>query len=272
MANAPTLLGLRVISTRPQHQAESLMHRLASLGAEVAAVPALEIAVLSEAVLTEARKQATNADVVIFISRNAVDAFFSGAPIRLSKMQVCAVGEATALALAERNVLVDTGPSAWAGLPHSTEALLAARNLAGPFIAGRNVVIVRGVGGRPTLGDALRERGAAVVYAEVYERRRPCLDSCPGLRSTLSTLVHTPPPTVLVTSVEGFENFCAMCSEVSPGKATTGWLGSCDYVALSERIAGHIAERWPDAAVCAAPQASDDGVIAALLARAGEPQ
>ncbi|MEX2326735.1 MAG: uroporphyrinogen-III synthase [Pseudomonadales bacterium] len=106
-------------------------------------------------------------DHLVFISRNAVrlgmaaiDQYWPQLPMKLA---FYAVGQATARELGNwdlQPVLPDEATS---------EGLLALPALTD--VAGQRVLIVRGVGGRPTLVDTLTERGALVDYLEVYERR-----------------------------------------------------------------------------------------------------
>jgi uroporphyrinogen-III synthase len=53
----------------------------------------------------------------------------------------------------------------------NSEALLQAPAL--QAVAGEKILIMRGLGGRTHLGDALCARGAQVDYCELYERRLP---------------------------------------------------------------------------------------------------
>ncbi|MCP4043939.1 MAG: uroporphyrinogen-III synthase, partial [Gammaproteobacteria bacterium] len=71
---------------------------------------------------------------------------------------------------------------------------------------GRRVVIFRGEGGRETLGETLRERGALVEYAEVYRRVRP--DTDPDL--LLEPLMRGGVDAVIVTSMHGLRNLFDM--------------------------------------------------------------
>ncbi len=261
---AAALRGVDVIATRPSHQAKGLTQRLESLGATVVEIPALEIAFASPSALTLARARAARAEIVIFVSRNAVDAFYDDAHEVRLRGPVCAVGASTAAALGALGVVADEAPqNTDPDLPHSTEALLMLPRLQSAEVAGCRIVIVRGVGGRPTLGNALRDRGAEVEYAEVYERQRPVL-----ARSVLGGLVGSDSWVIVITSVEGFDNFCAMCLESIPGCMTERWLSRCAYLVLSERIAHWVTRRWPQSRVYAASQASDEGVVKALLANA----
>ena len=61
--------------------------------------------------------------------------------------------------------------------PGDSEALLAQDAL--QDIAGQNIVIFRGDGGREHLARALAARGARVEYAECYRRARPQVDLSP---------------------------------------------------------------------------------------------
>ncbi len=109
------------------------------------------------------------ADLYVFISPNAVT--FAGRLLEGHSLpdgaRLAAVGSGTAQALQQAGFKVDLLPDA----RFDSEGLLALPELS--RLAGRRVVIVRGEGGRPLLGDELRARGADVVYAEVYRRSRP---------------------------------------------------------------------------------------------------
>jgi len=265
-ADPQPLVGARVISTRPRRQAVGLTHRLTALGASVFEFPAIEIVPLSRGLIAEAQKDVATTDFVIFVSVNAVDAFFAKLYGQWSKdLVVLAVGAKTAGRLGHLGVCVDWMPDACAkDDPYSSEALLALRRLQGDQIAGRRVVIVRGVGGRQLLGDVLVQRGARVAYAEVYERRRPQTDT-----EVVHKLLSTPPPVVIVTSIEGFENFYAIVQEGSPGPCAGEWLRECQYLALSSRIAERIGpnsiDDGPRHPAWIAEQASDEGLVAKLV-------
>src|SRR5690606_19438040 len=52
-----------------------------------------------------------------------------------------------------------------------SEAMLALPEM--HDVAGKNIMIVRGVGGREVLAETLRQRGARVEFAECYRRTNP---------------------------------------------------------------------------------------------------
>ncbi|WP_296815495.1 uroporphyrinogen-III synthase [Thiobacillus sp.] len=62
-----------------------------------------------------------------------------------------------------------------------SEAVLALPQL--QAVAGRQVVIVRGVGGRALMADTLRARGADVHFMECYRRTCPHADPAPCWRA-----------------------------------------------------------------------------------------
>jgi uroporphyrinogen-III synthase len=84
--------------------------------------------------------------------------------------QVFAVGPGTARALQAHGLDSIITPDG-----QDSEALLALPQLAD--VAGKRVVIVRGVGGRALLADTLRARGAQVDFMECYRRMRPRADA-----------------------------------------------------------------------------------------------
>ena len=68
-------------------------------------------------------------------------------------------------------------------------------------MSGKQVLIVRGRGGRPDLGDALQARGAQLDYLEVYERRLPEV-----AKQGVLDLTDPPVDAVVCTSNEMLEN------------------------------------------------------------------
>jgi uroporphyrinogen-III synthase len=177
--NPVDLQGMRVLLTRPAGRAVALQRALTEVGVEVLHVPLMEISPLAaaehEAVIGRCRSHIMNLDLyqrIIFISVNAVE-------FGMQLIDECwpqwpqgvtsyAIGEATAQALAKWDVAALSG-----GPSMDSEGLLARPEL--QVLEHEKVLIVRGLGGRETLADGLRQRGAKVDYAECYQRQASLL-------------------------------------------------------------------------------------------------
>ena len=163
------LEGLVVLITRPGHQADELARLIADAGGEALRFPTLEIdANIDRDAVAAELGDITQFDIAIFISTNAVTHGVSmlpetpgGTPL------VAAIGPSTARALTDAGY----APDIRATRGFTSEALLL--EPAFENVAGKRIVIFRGVGGRAMLGRELQRRGAEVVYAEVYRRDRP---------------------------------------------------------------------------------------------------
>jgi uroporphyrinogen-III synthase len=176
MTDPCTLSGIGVLVTRPAGQAEALCRRIEAAGGRAIALPAAAILPVSDPEPARALL-ATPWDLMVFVSRNAVEHALPLLPggCLPEGPTIAAVGQATARALAAAGREPDLVP----GGRFDSEALLAMDALAD--VLGFRVLIVRGEGGRPTLGETLVERGARVAYAEVYRRVRPQIDPAPLL-------------------------------------------------------------------------------------------
>ena len=170
--------GAGVLVTRPAHQAGDWCRLIEEHGGRALRLPVLEIA--GPADPAPARRRLASLDdcrLLIFVSPNAVRqalalAGEAGLPAHL---EVAVVGDATAAALAAAGRPADLVPAS----SQDSEGLLALPRLRA--VAGETVVIVRGEGGRPLLGDTLARRGARVEYLEVYRRVYPQTDVAPLL-------------------------------------------------------------------------------------------
>jgi uroporphyrinogen-III synthase len=171
-----SLAGTRVLVTRPADQAKAWCETLAQEGAQAVAVPMLELVPVSAPEQVQALKaRVLDFDLyqkVIFVSRNAVshamewlDTYWPQLPVGI---EYFAVGSSTAGALKELGL-----PAQAPGGAMNSEVLLEDPALQPAQVAGQRVLIFRGVGGRPHLGQVLSERGARVDYAELYERLMP---------------------------------------------------------------------------------------------------
>ena len=174
------LNNLRVLVTRPADRSAEFAAALTEAGAAVSLQPLLDIAPLSSPEHSEAMQKSRsllmNLDSyqqIIFISVNAVhygldqiDQYWPQWPLGI---QVYAIGAATAAALAERDIAVHHSAQAM-----NSESLLACADL--QHISHSKILIIRGVGGREHLAEQLRQRGAAVDYAECYQRCKPDID------------------------------------------------------------------------------------------------
>ena len=165
-----TLHGLRVLVTRPAHQAEGLCRLIEQAGGEAQRLPLIEIAPPQDEAAAKACLAGLAAfDIVIFISANAVHRcyLYIGGNLPAGPQLAC-VGQGTARQLQtdfqrEADLLPIDG--------YNSEALLALPAM--QQLAGKRVLIVKGEGGRTLLADTLADRGAEVDYANLYRRRLP---------------------------------------------------------------------------------------------------
>ncbi len=121
--------------------------------------------------------------LVVFVSPNAVQQAFAAMPEGFRWPQdvpAAVVGPASAQALAAHGVAAPTyrviRPDSHADdARQDSEALYASLDVA--TLSGREVLIVRGNGGREWLADRLREAGVAVRTVEAYRRSVPVPDA-----------------------------------------------------------------------------------------------
>ncbi|MDR2507696.1 MAG: uroporphyrinogen-III synthase [Candidatus Accumulibacter sp.] len=195
-----SLLGQRILVTRPEKQAEGLGNAIRALGGYPVFFPLLEIAPVEDvAPLLRLAPRIRDYAIVVFVSPNAVE--FS-LPVLLEagawpeNARAAAIGPGTANSLARfgiGNVIV---PAA----RFDSETLLELPEFAKERVEGRKVLIVRGDGGRELLADTLARRGAAVDRVTCYRRSTPA-DARP-LRKALSDGLHA----LTVSSSEGLRN------------------------------------------------------------------
>ena len=186
--NPCDLGGRGVLITRPAAQAEGLCRLVEAAGGRPIRFPAIAIEPVADR--EPARKLlAQDWDLILFVSRNAVEQALPLFPNRRlpAESQLGVIGAATAQAL----TLAGRAPDLMPDGRFDSESLLAL-----PELAGRRVLIVRGVGGRGLLGDTLVERGARLAYAEVYQRTLPVTDAAP-------LLTHWRRDVQLVTATSG---------------------------------------------------------------------
>lgn len=156
-----------VLVTRSAAQAGPLGDALTAAGFEVSYLPALSIDPVAEADIKAARAEQAAPDIALFVSTNAVE--FGYAALDLpATVTIGAIGEATATALKDLGATVTITNAEGS----NSESLLHHPAL-NEAVTNKEVLIVRGNGGREVLADTLTERGARVSYVEVYERVVP---------------------------------------------------------------------------------------------------
>lgn len=163
------LQGLSVLVTRPAAQSDALCELIEQGHGRPVRFPAMEITAAADADLARASlAQVDQAQLLIFVSVNAVQYAFPLLPDTLpADLLIAAVGEATAHKLEEYGLDPDLIPKD----RFDSESLLALNELQN--MQHKQVIIVRGNGGRSKLKDELEQRGARVDYAEVYQRLLP---------------------------------------------------------------------------------------------------
>ncbi len=247
--------GLKVLVTRPEHQAEHLCQLIEAQGGQVERLPALRILPLAGGVAGDRLAQVGHYDVIIFISTNAVRhalPWLPATPWHRFPPQILAVGRATA------EIIRAVGlPLAWTPRERfDSEALLASPALSA--VDGKRVLIVRGEGGRTLLGQTLATRGAQVDYAEVYRRvlAHPVDDR-------LFREWHQRVAVTTATSNDLLDSLWTLA-----GETAQPLLRETPLVVISRRMAEHACQLG-FRAIYQASQAGDEAIVECLCARWG---
>ncbi len=251
----PSLNGLTVLVTRPEHQAGPLCQLIAQHDGYAIRCPALVIGEPQNwtpalAVLDRLDRY----DLAIFKSANAVDRAMpliqqrGGIPPRL---EITAIGKATAQALARYGI----NPSVQPAQGFTSETLLALLRFQPGVVNSQAMVIVRGEGGRGLLAETLSARGAHVDHAEVYRRKQPTTD----LSALLERWQRGQIGAVVVASGESLLNLFDML-----GAAGQDYLRETPLIVVSIRIQ-RLAAAQGCRHILIAQEASDDAILTALL-------
>ena len=260
-ADRPTstsLRGVRVLVTRPAHQAEALIQKIEAAGGEAVRLPTIEIAAPTDtAALQSTLNRLSAFAYAIFISPNAVRQFLpqlhlhGGVP---SGLQLAAVGQGTLRALKDAGFDKVLAPTT----RFDSEALLEL--LPATSVAGKEILIVRGEGGHKLLSESLSARGARVTFAECYRRILPRQPDA----AILARLLRGDIDILIFTSIEGAQNLCTLVGEAGQDK-----LLAMPVVVMSERLAQTCRELGFHAELCVTAQASDAAMVATLRAWRG---
>ena len=228
MADAP-LAGLSVLITRPEGQAGELISAIEAAGGRSIVFPVIEIEPRSAQLIKADLAGQADPDLVIFVSRNAVEHGLAWS----GEGAIAAVGPATAAAIEAAARVVDIRPADG----FDSESLL--REPALQDVRGKTIRIIRGNGGRELLAATLRERGANVDYLEVYARRLPEYAG-----SEIEELRHDLEAgkigAVVVMSVESLHNLLELLPE-----SCHPALGKTRLVTPASRVIKEMADRLP---------------------------
>ena len=195
-----------ILVTRPKHQAETLSDLIEKQGWNAIRFPTLQIAGIDTKTIRQQLDTLKQYQWLIFISANAVNFAFKANNGRIDSFNNCAiaaVGKATEKALLAHDLAVALVPET----DFNTEGLLATTEMNN--VQGKSCLIIRGKGGRETLANRLRERGAKVDYMEVYIRIKPCHNDL----TAKELLEHGKLHAVTITSNEALLNLLSMFDE-----------------------------------------------------------
>ena len=172
---------MRVIVTRPTAQAAEWVTRLRACGIDAVALPLIGIAPTADTAAIEmAWTQLSDRQLVVFVSPNAAEQFFTHRPAQAdwpATVRAGSPGPGTTRTLRGLGVPEDRiiEPSADAA-QFDSESLWA--RLENHDWEGADVLIVRGEGGgRDWLATTLRCHGAQVAHLAAYRRAAPVMSA-----------------------------------------------------------------------------------------------
>jgi uroporphyrinogen-III synthase len=247
MAEGP-LAGIGVLVTRPAGQSGELVSAIEAAGGQCILFPVIEIVPRSPQDIESDIHGLAPPDIVIFISRNAVEHGLAWS----GNGAIAAVGPATAAAIEASARVVDIRPASG----FDSESLLAEPALSD--VAGKTIRIIRGVGGRELLATTLRERGANVEYLEVYARRAPRYAD-EEILGVVRQLEAGDIDVVVVMSVQSLDKLLALLPD-----SCHGTLAKRRLVTPAARVLKQVSDRLPGCPATLADGPGADEIVRAI--------
>lgn len=245
---------MTILVTRPSPLGEQLVGRLCTLGRVAYHAPLIHFTPGKDlATLPQALDQLNEGDLVFALSQHAVS--YASTVINRCGLQwsarlaYYAIGRATALALHRISGL----PVEYPRGREISENLLLMPML--QQLVGKQVLIMRGNGGRELLGNVLAERGATVNYYECYQRSPIHYDG----REQSAYWQRVGIDTLVVTSGEMLQQLYTLV----PDHYRASWLLRCHLIVVSERLAT-LAKKLGWNSIRVADNADNDALICAL--------
>ncbi|GAA73310.1 uroporphyrinogen III methyltransferase / synthase [Pseudoalteromonas sp. BSi20439] len=211
--------------TRPEGKGAALAQQLEQAGYQASLYPVLKITYLTPTSVE--LSPLVNADKIIFVSQDAVHALNALKPAINTKAQFYGVGQQTADTIYEV-----FGVRAALPKQHDSEGLLALKSLAD--VDGSNIVLVKGIGGRPEIAKTLKQRGAYLNNCVVYQREPVEPSSANWIDHWQSLNVHG----IVITSNAAVD---AIFNTITPAQLT--WLQQCEFYVASERIGAYLQQQ-----------------------------
>lgn len=235
--------GRRILITRARHQAASLAAALERQGAEVVAIPAIEIVPpASYGPLDAALEDRQKYQWLILTSVNGVDVLaqrfreLALTSQALGHVRIAAIGPATARALAAHGLSVEVVPPEYVA-----ESLVESLR---DQVAGCNVLLVRAKVARDVVPIELRKAGAVVDVVDAYQTAVPA-GSCDALRDALLASARVP-DVVSFTSSSTVTNFFRLMHQAGvsswPATMTAASIGPITSRTLREHGIGPVVE------------------------------
>lgn len=225
---------MKILVTRPEPQAKLLAQKIAQLGFVPLIFPAIEIKPLDKL------PNLSNIEYVVFTSPAAVDRFLAENSSISSSIVLFATGKDTALKLSQAGF----SPVFYPVEAASAASLLALKEL--QAVEGRKVLICKGKGGSPLIAETLKERGAIVSEANLYERHCPRVEQLPSLEEI---------DWVICTSVEALKNLIVLFGQSIKSKK---------FIVSSERLKAALLQEGINVPPRLAKQATDEALLAVL--------
>ena len=243
--------GVGVLVTRPEHQADELVAAIQAAGGSAWRFPVFDVLARSQAEMNDDLEAARSADMLIFVSANAVRL---GLPaLGDTAASIAAIGPATAAALEKSGKPVDVRPAGG----FNSEHLLMEPAL--NDVDGTSIAIVRGETGRELLAETLRHRGATVSYLSVYATRAHAFTT-DDIAALDAALRDGSIAAVTIMSVATFDHL----ADILPAESLDR-LAGLRLVAPGGRVIQTLAERLPGARCVEAPGPGAEAMVGALI-------